>query len=307
MKSSTTVPTPDIPAIADALNQLTHRAYDDTIKADLLKLQESIKRRADHVMQERSTQLENVMHAGVKECMLAIQTIDPNLLVSNLFIMKQAFVSFSKQAYLCLAENSQLRDTTRHLLEPPTTEEAVTGGTSTPQQSVASSSSSDDAGMATRKRKRKANHSLKVECDACGKVKKCYPRLAHAATVHGDDAGAEDDQTFVCRRCAQKRPHKLYGSKLWTPLEEEYVVTSVIDSYAKHLWSKPATMTRNEVASAISKHMISKGMCRTRRAVNTRMGNLGLTVDRSVGIKLNTSLKAHLIATNLMAADLPVS
>ena len=281
----------DIPAIAvaDALNQLTDRAYDDQIKAGLLKLQEAVTHRADHVMQARATHLEAAMHAGAKESMLAIQTVDPTLLISNLLIMKQAFGNFSKQAYLCLAQNGQLRDTTAHLLEPPTptaTEEgseAGTGGTSTPQ-SVASSSSSSRA--STRKRKREAKRGAKRQCHVCGKVKKCYPRL---------DAPAEDGQTFVCRRCARKRPHKPYGSKLWTPLEEEYVVTSVINNYAKHLWSKPATMTRAEVALAIS-----KGMRRTQRAVNARMESLGLTVDQSIGIKLNAALKAHLSAEGLI-------
>ncbi len=300
------IPTPTqitIPAVADALSQLTKRAYDDDIRADLLKLQAKVDHRNTLVMQEAGSTLMDIIRIGTTVCMNA----DPGTITACLDEMYQAHHRFQDVAHQCIAKRLQMES-----LEPsqPTTTTIVeatesTGGTSTPA-SPQSRTSPKRQRHGKKKQKRKHRHANKNKrkrqtftCYFCkSQDKTCFPRLT------------DDGKTFICLPCKQqqqtingKSPFKPFGTKLWTSLEEEFVVTTIMTKYAKHLWSKPASMGRQEVSKRISRRMIKNGMKRTPKAVFKRMRTLGLTVDLPYE-NLNHSLRAQLVADGLIQAPI---
>ncbi len=291
------IPTPIIPAVADALNQLTKRACDDDIQADLLKLQAKVDRRNALVMQEAANQLMESIRVGTKECIKC----DPGDTTGGLAAMYQAQHRFQGVAHQCVAKKLHMES-----LDPsqPTTTvvEATgsTGGTSTPA-SPSKTSPKRRQRHGKKKHRNKNNKKRKRQTFTCyfckSQDKVCFPRLS------------DDGKTFICLTCKQqqtingKSPFKPFGTKLWTSLEEEFVVTMVMTKYARHLWSKPAHMGRLEVSRRISRRMIKKGMKRTPKAVFKRMRTLRLTVDLPYE-NLNHSLRAHLVQEGLIKAPI---
>lgn len=284
---TTLTPTLMAQVIIPALDEVVMVDHDDVVKTRMLSVQQAVNQRAEQVMTRSCGHLQNAFYTLTQDSKAAVRDMDKIALHQALAKFIQSTDIYSIRFLKCFSDKDEANTTFASLMSPvPMPVLLSTGGTSTP-------SASNSSRTSPRKRKR-----VLVTCHGCGKNKKCYPRLGHP-------------NTFNCRRCgkkleaASKRPRKVFQSGLWTPLEEEHVVTMGVQ-YAEPVWSKPPTMTRNELAAIISEDMISKGMLRTQRAVYNRLQPLGLIPDLTM-VKLNLTLKARLIETGLIAPPLPPS
>ena len=147
-------PTPTLPTrltptmmtqvVIPALNEVVGVDYDDGVKASMLKVQQAVRQRSEHVMDDASGALEDAFWLGLTTCKNAVRDIDDKALNLGLAKMMQNLDIFSIRFLKCLDDKLETKASLARLTAPvpvPTIPEVSTGGTSTPSASSSSRTS----------------------------------------------------------------------------------------------------------------------------------------------------------------------